>query len=217
MIPDTDLPDYYARRAGEYEKIYTKPERQADLASLRTWLREQLTGHAVLEVACGTGYWTQAICASAESIVATDINGQVLDIARHKTYTRDKVEFRIADAYTPGGLSGDFTAGFAGFWWSHVPKQRILSFLDCFHSKLRRNALVVFLDNNYVEGSSTPIARRDRDGNTYQTRKLENGAEFEVLKNFPTEAELKECVSGLAANIVVTGLKYFWCLRYTLR
>ena len=111
MIPDTDLPDYYARRAGEYEKIYTKPERQADLASLRTWLREQLTGHAVLEVACGTGYWTQAICASAESIVATDINGQVLDIARHKTYTRDKVEFRIADAYTPGGLSGDFTAG----------------------------------------------------------------------------------------------------------
>lgn len=41
-------------------------------------------------------------------------------------------------------------------------------------------------------------------------------AEFEVLKIFPTETELKECVCGPAANIVVTGLKYYWCLRYTL-
>src|SRR2546430_7051592 len=151
MIPDTDLPDYYARRAGEYEKIYTKPERQADLASLRIWLREQLTGHAVLEVACGTGYWTQAICASAESIVATDINEQVLDIARHKTYTRDKVEFRIADAYTPGGLSGDFTAGFSGFLGAHVSEQGVLCFLVCFPSKMRRNCVVRFFAHKYGE------------------------------------------------------------------
>jgi len=75
---------------------------------------------------------------------------------------------------------------------------------------------VLFFDNNYVEGSSTRIAREDSDGNTYQKRKLENGAEFEVLKNFPREAELKDSVSGKAANVVVTELKYYWCLRYTI-
>ena len=30
------LADYYARRAAEYERIYAKPERQADLAALRS-------------------------------------------------------------------------------------------------------------------------------------------------------------------------------------
>ncbi|HKI72854.1 MAG TPA: class I SAM-dependent methyltransferase [Verrucomicrobiae bacterium] len=216
MTLDVNLQHYYARRASEYEKIFAKPERQQDLASLRTLLRKQFAGHDVLEVACGTGYWTQFIGESARSILATDINEEVLEIARHKTYANRNVEFKIADAFTLDEVSGAFTAGFAGFWWSHLPKSRIPQFLDCFHSKLRPRALVLFLDNNYVEGSSTRIAREDSDGNTYQKRKLENGAEFEVLKNFPREAELKDSVSGKAANVVVTELKYYWCLRYTL-
>ena len=76
---------------------------------------------------------------------------------------------------------------------------------------------MVFLDNNYVEGSSTPVARRDSDGNTYQKRKLEEGAEFEVLKNFPTETELRASVNALADGVEVTQFKYYWFLRYTLR
>ncbi len=216
MTLDTNLPDYYARRASEYDKIFAKPERQQDLVSLRTLLRKQFAGRDVLEVACGTGYWTQVIGESARSILATDINEEVLEIAQHKTYANHNVEFKIADACTLNNVSGAFTAGLAGFWWSHLPKSRVAEFLDCFHSKLRPSALVLFLDNNYVEGSSTRIAREDSDGNTYQKRKLENGAEFEVLKNFPSEAELKDCVGNRAANVVVTKLKYYWCLRYTL-
>jgi len=54
----------------------------------------------------------------------------------------------------------------------------------------------VFFDNRYVEGSSTPISRRDAQGNTYQARKLDNGSAHEVLKNFPTERELIERASA---------------------
>ena len=61
----------------------------------------------------------------------------------------------------------------------------------------------MFLDNNYVEGSSTPIARRDSDGNTFQKRTLEDGAEFEVLKNFPTGTELCASVNGTADDEVL--------------
>ncbi len=216
MTLDTNLQRYYAQRASEYERIFAKPERQQDLASLQTLLRKQFAGHDVLEVTCGTGYWTQVIGETARSILATDINEEVLEIARHKAYTNHNVEFKIADAGTLDEVSGAFTAGFAGFWWSHLFKSRVAEFLDCFHSKLRPRALVLFLDNNYVEGSNSPIVRQDGDGNTYQRRKLENGAEFEVLKNFPNEAELKDCVGNRAANVVVTELKYYWCLRYTL-
>jgi demethylmenaquinone methyltransferase/2-methoxy-6-polyprenyl-1,4-benzoquinol methylase len=212
-----NLQDYYARRAGEYEKIFAKPERQPDLAALRTLLLALLAGRDVLETACGTGYWTRIVSGSARSILATDINEAVLEIARHKAYPNQNVEFKIADAYTLTNVAGRFSAGLAGFWWSHIPKQRLSRFLDCFQSRLCPGALVVFLDNNYVEGSSTPIARRDSEGNTFQTRKLEDGAEFEVLKNFPTETELRASVKAIADNIEVTQFQYYWCLRYTLR
>ena len=217
MKPARNLPDYYARRAGEYEKIFAKPERQPDLACLRTLLPGVVAGRDVLEVACGTGYWTPLISGSARSILATDINEEVLEIARHKTYPNHNAAFQIADAYTLANVTDRFSAGFAGFWWSHIPKQRLSHFLDCFHSKLSPGALVVFLDNNYVEGSSTPIARRDSDGNTFQKRKLEDGAEFEVLKNFPPETELYASVNSRADDVEVTQFKYYWCLRYTLR
>ncbi len=217
MKPASNLPHYYARRAGEYEKIFAKPERQADLAGLRTLLPGLFAGRDVLEVACGTGYWTPLISGSARSILATDINEEILEIARHKSYPKHNVEFKIADAYTLANVTGRFSAGFAGFWWSHIPKQRLFHFLDCFHSKLCPGGLVVFLDNNYVEGSSTAIARRDIDGNTFQKRKLENGAEFEVLKNFPAETELRASVTASADGLEVTQFKYYWCLRYTLQ
>ncbi len=213
---DVNLRNYYSRRASEYEKIYAKPERQAELASLRSNLSNRFAGLDVLEIACGTGYWTQVISESATSIVATDINEEVLAIARHKNYAGTKPAFQIADAYALNGLDRAFTAGFAGFWWSHLPKPRVPAFLERFQSRLTAGAIVVFLDNKYVEGSSTPIARRDGDGNTYQKRKLDDGTEHEVLKNFPTEAELRTCVGGLTEDIVVTQFKYYWCLSYRI-
>jgi demethylmenaquinone methyltransferase/2-methoxy-6-polyprenyl-1,4-benzoquinol methylase len=215
--PDGNLPAYYARRANEYERIYAKPERQQDLVSLSRLLPGLLAGQDVLEIACGTGYWTSLIAESARSILATDINQDVLEIARHKDFPNQNVSFQIADAYALAGLPGRFSAGFAGFWWSHVPKQRLSGFLDGLHAKLRPGASVVFLDNNYVEGSSTPIARRDSDGNTYQKRQLENGDAFEVLKNFPSGSDLRASVNAPADQVEVTQLTYYWCLRYTLR
>jgi ubiquinone/menaquinone biosynthesis C-methylase UbiE len=71
--------DYYSKRAREYERVYQKPERQADLGWLRATLRRELAGHRVLELACGTGYWTDAIAGTAASIHATDASTEVLE------------------------------------------------------------------------------------------------------------------------------------------
>ncbi|MCE7924117.1 MAG: hypothetical protein DYG98_13775 [Haliscomenobacteraceae bacterium CHB4] len=40
----TNLTEYYAKRAAEYEAIYAKPERQADLEAVATFLQEIFTG-----------------------------------------------------------------------------------------------------------------------------------------------------------------------------
>jgi len=216
MAEETDktMADYYARRASEYERVYQKPERQADLRRLADLLSTAFAGQDVLEVACGTGYWTQFIAKSARSIVATDINPEVFAIARQKEFGSCRVRFLESDAYSLSKIEASFTAGFHGFWWSHIPNQKIAAFLDSFHSALLKNALVVMIDNAYVEGSSTPISRRDRHGNTFQIRQLQDGSEHEVLKNFPSSSELRSRLHAHANYVRVTQLDYYWMVRY---
>ena len=87
-------------------------------------------------------------------------------------------------------------------------------FLRGFHQALAPGASVVFMDNVYVEGSSTPISRTDGDGNTYQVRRLNDGSTHEVLKNFPSAQELHAAVNGLGEQVQVEFLQYYWILRY---
>lgn len=208
------LQNYYSRRASEYEKIYQKPERQPDLARLKTMLGDLLCGQRILELACGTGYWTAVIAPIAQSVVATDTSEETIAIAKRKAYPPNRVQFIIADAYALDSVPGSFTAGFAGFWWSHIPKQRLPDFLDGFHRRLGDGAQVVFIDNRYVEGSSTPIAGQDRVGNTYQLRSLRDGSQHRVLKNFPGADDLRAALCGSSRGLEVSELDYFWCASY---
>ena len=209
-----DLVEYYRRRAREYEAIFAKPERQADLAVLRTLIPERLRGARVLEVACGTGYWTELIAPAAASVLATDLAEEPMRIAAAKRYPAS-VEFRSADAYALRGL-GRFDAAFAGFWWSHVPRGRIDAFLASLHGCLEPGARVLMLDNRYVPGSSTPVSSLDAEGNSYQLRRL-GDAEVRVLKNFPSEAELRAKLEPHAADFSLKELQYYWLVEYRLR
>jgi SAM-dependent methyltransferase len=209
------LLEYYGKRAVEYEQVYAKPERQPELAALTLLLQGLLAGHDVLELACGTGYWTAAVAPTARSLLATDVSPEVLELASQKSYPVGRVRLQLADAYAPEQIGGRFTAAFAGFWWSHVPRQELRRFLGPLHRRLGSGARVVLCDNRYVEGSSTPLSRTDADGNTYQRRGLQNGATYEVLKNFPSPDELDR-VLGVhgATDIALTELLYYWCVTY---
>jgi len=217
MSIDSSMVSYYAERAAEYERIYRKPERQADLRQLRNLVETEFSGTDVLEIACGTGYWTKVLARSAASVFAIDINEEALAIARSKPGNRQRVTFQRADAYALSMLPRRFTGGFSGFWWSHIPKAGLRSFLQGFHHALSSGAGVTFIDNAYVEGSSTPVSRTDEQGNTYQVRKLADGSTHEVRKNFPTKAELFAAVDGLATDVKVEFLQYYWILRYVSR
>ena len=212
--------DYYAARAPEYDAVYQKPERQADLRAIEAWLPAHFADAAVLEVACGTGYWTQFIAPLARRVLALDAAPETLRIASNRV-TAAHVQFEVGDAYALPSRIGSvqaFTAGFAGFWLSHVPKQRVQEFLRGLGAALEPGAKVVLIDNLYVEGSSTPISQRDGDddaGNTYQVRTLQNGSSHRVLKNFPSEAELRGAVVGLASELRYTAWQHFWALEFT--
>ncbi|BEU96880.1 class I SAM-dependent methyltransferase [Acidovorax sp. DW039] len=205
------MQDYYAARAKEYDQIYAKPERQADLRQMEAWLPSALAGRNVLEIACGTGYWTQFYAPQAQAVLAMDGAPQTLEIAR--TRVPANVTLAQGDAYQLAALEQrPWDAAFAGFWWSHIPRTRISAFLQGLHSVLQPGAKVVFMDNRYVPGSSTPISEPDADGDTYQQRPLRDGSTHRVLKNFPSREELLACVADDSANAQVTEWDYFWAL-----
>ena len=70
------------------------------------------------------------------------------------------------------------------------------------------------IDNAYFEGSSTPISDTDADGNTYQIRKLQDRCQYKVLRNFPTEAILRNFLSVQAMDITVKFVQYSRLVEY---
>ena len=207
---------YYAQRAAIYERVYHKPERQRDLRAMEAWLPAQFSGRRVLEIACGTGWWIPHGARDAASWLATDLNPETMAIAQAKALP-PTVRFATVDAYTLQGLGDQrFDAAFAGFWWSHVPLARLRPWLAILHARLEPGAVVVMLDNRFSDDSSTPISRRDADGNTYQLRPLEDGSEHEVLKNFPSRDDVLAAIAPCARDAVWTDHDYYWTLRYAL-
>ena len=208
--------DYYRRRATYYERVYQKPERQTDLRAIEAWLPEVFKGRRVLEVACGTGWWTPFGAVDALSWLATDLSPETMEVARVKAMPA-QVRFETVDAYSLAELGArSFDGAFAACWWSHVPLTRLAGWLATLHARLEPGARVVMLDNRFVPTSSTPLSRRDGDGNTYQRRTLDDGTVHEVLKNFPTREQAVALLGARARDPQWTAYQHYWVLSYLL-
>lgn len=210
-----NLAEYYAKRATYYEAHYHLPERQNDLQTLRFAVKRLLSEHDVLEIACGTGFWTEVIAETARKITAVDINHAVLDMAQKKYYPKENVRFKQENAYILDDISGTFTAGFIGFWFSHIAKEKMPIFLNNFTRNLLPNAFVMIIDD--TREVSHPDSYIDSHGNTYQIRRLIDNQQYEILKNFYTEKELIKIVDPIATDVSFKHLKYYWSLCFRLR
>jgi SAM-dependent methyltransferase len=214
-VGSAEMHAYYAARAPYYDAVYAKPERANDTAFLQGHLPERLAGRSVLEIACGTGYWTQHIAPHTSRMLASDGTPEPLAFARLRPGCA-AVDFRLLDAYELPDELGQFNAAFAGLWFSHVPKGLREAFLKGLHARLQPGARVILIDNNEVQCRELPIAETDGDGNTWQHRTLRDGATHRVLKNFPSEAELRALLTGQVARCEYRMLDNFWLLEYEL-
>ena len=214
--------DYYAQRAAYYERVYAKPERQADLRAMKAALPAYFENKNALEIACGTGYWTPYAAAKSKSWLATDLNIETLNVARAKpelsTHAPSGLRWAITDAYTLTELSDKtFNAAFAGGWWSHVSLAQLPAWLHTLHARLLPGSTVVILDNSFVQTSNLPITRKDAEGNTYQNRTLDDASVQEVLKNFPTHKQAFALIEPYAQSTRWLAFEHYWMLIYTLK
>ncbi|MCX6257148.1 MAG: methyltransferase domain-containing protein [Bacteroidia bacterium] len=212
---NTDLITYYKERANEYENIYLKPERQDDLKSATLILQNIFTNRSIFEIACGTGFWTEKIAQTSTSVFATDINKELIEIAQQKKYGKASVSFGIEDIYQLP-VKTIYESLFGGFIWSHIKLQDIDKFLESVNNSIIPGGLIVFMDNNFVEGSNHPITGTDDAGNTFQKRKLEDGTTHLVIKNFPTEIFIKTKLNEIVSDLKFINLKFYWILTYKI-
>lgn len=206
-----DLISYYNDRAKEYDKVYEIPEEQEDLVKATELFQNIFSNKSVLEIACGTGYWTEHISKTASLIFATDINESVIDIARARDF-RDNVSFDVVDM---NNLTADkkFDGLFGGFIWSHILFQDIDKWLNKLKDQIIGNGDIVFIDSRQVNGLAHDkkwTKRVDDFGNTFQTRMLANGTTHEVLKNFPSKEYLIDKLSKISSDINIIDLKHYW-------
>ncbi len=204
---------YYSARAVVVRRVRVKSERRTDIEFLREHLPRRISGRSLLEVACGTGYWTQFLAPVASKCVVTDGTAEPLEFAKLRPGASE-AEFHLADAFALPSRLGAFEAAFAGLWFSHVPIERRNEFFQSLHARLLPGARVVFLDNSEVQCRELPIAERDAHGNTFQHRSLRDGSIHRVLKNFPAEEELRTLVSSVSRSCDFRALENFWLFEY---
>ena len=168
----------------------------------------------VLEVACGTGYWTEKIAKAANMITAVDISDETLEIAREKRIKGAEVKFIQGDAYNLQEIEGAFNAGCANFWFSHIPKIRINEFLNQFHKKIGKNSVVFLADNIYVGGIGGKLVKKENDENTYKARELSDGNTYEIIKNYFNKSELRSIFEPKSKELKIHIGECFWWVQY---
>ena len=173
-------------------------------------------GHKVLELGCGTGYWTETLACSAESVLAIDTSPEMLALARARVDAAS-VEFQQGDAFALPDMVGRFTACFAGFFWSHVKREDQEKYLKQLRAKLGKEVLLVLIDDNFVEEATPPIARTDLDGNTFQIFATPSGNRHEVMRNYPADSSLRKRFASHVREVRIERLEHYWILTGRLK
>jgi ubiquinone/menaquinone biosynthesis C-methylase UbiE len=213
---DEALRRYYDEQANVYDDMYMRSDSvwRRELQAVADAMTKALSGRRVLEVACGTGFWTEIVAKVARHVVAIDVSEKMLTIAQKRKTPSANVEYSHGDAYALAEIPGEFDAGLANFWFSHVPKARIDEFLNDFHKKLEKTAVVFMADNVYIPGIGGQLITKVGVEDTFKLREGSDGSKYEVLKNYHNHGTLRRLLSPKTLDLEVHESKYFWWVKY---
>ncbi len=213
------LGNYYRELSKELaarpERIHSVPERQREFAQLVRKSCLFARRSSVLELACGIGFWTEKMAPHASSIFATDICEEALAIARQRI-SSPIVRFARADAMSLELHELNCNRVFGGFWLSHIKRLSLANFFDRFHRHLSPGTDALFVENEYPDRQSRPFESVTHEGDTYELRRLKDGSEHLVLKNYFTDGELLESLGPRAEGVQIERTAYYWSVRYRL-
>jgi 2-polyprenyl-3-methyl-5-hydroxy-6-metoxy-1,4-benzoquinol methylase len=214
---------YYRARAGEYDQsmrqlgrylsmggnIAGRPgdEDGTEIAALLEALEGIRPIDTVLELACGTGWWTQWLAQHARHVTAIDAAEEMLALNRERVGAAN-VQYVLADVFT-WRTDRRYDLVFFAFWLSHVPHDRFAEFWRLVRETLAPNGRVFFIDELDTEENRGMEKRLE--GETV-LRELEDGRKFRAVKVFYEPAELEAKLRALGWRIEVrpVGRRFYW-------
>ena len=197
---------YYRARAGEYDQWFLRQGRYdrgadanarwfAEAAQVEAALEAFAPKGRVLEMACGTGLWTRHLVRGADNVTALDASPEVLEINQARVQD-PKVRYAEADLlnWTPDGV---YDMVFFSFWLSHVPPERFESFWALVQRCLAPGGRVFLVDSRHDATSTAADHTLEEADSETQTRRLNDGREFRIVKVFHQPEALAQKLAGL--------------------
>jgi len=212
---------YYRARASEYDEWFLRQGRYdygpehtrqwfAEVGEVARALDEFNPGGHVLELACGTGWWTERLVRYAASLTAVDASPEVLALNRARL-GEAKVRYVQADlfAWTP---DTQYDVVFFSFWLSHVPPERFAYFWNLVRSCLVAGGRFFLVDSARNPTSSARDQALPSAESTLSHRRLNDGREFDIVKVFyePPELERRLTDLGWQAQIRATANHFIY-------
>ena len=200
MQPVREVAEYYDSLAKGYHRRsgYEKENDTEGFKEIERLIADLFTDRDVLEIACGTGYWTAMIARVARSVMATDLNRSMITEAERLLSGCGNVLFSEADAYSLKNINRMFSGAVSVLWWCHMPKESIPVFLNALHSKLIPGARVLHVCQ--LEDLDSINHMIDPNGDTIALRKSEERV-YEIVKNIPSEPYLREMLGIVARDV----------------
>ena len=202
--------DWFFRR-GEYDHGAEWNRRwHTEVGALRQVLDAARPSGRVLELACGTGLWTERLAPHATELTCVDASPEVIALNR-KRVGAEHVDYVCADLFRwQPPRRYDFV--FFGFWLSHVPAGAFIPFWSMVARALVPGGRVFFADSRnhpasreggYADWAPETPPTRSR-------RRLRDGREFEIVKIFYRPEELEAQLRSLGWRVAVRGTPTFF-------
>lgn len=219
----TDQIAYYRARAREYDETMRQLGRYVSLGGSVPGRSDDEDGNevaivlealdrlrpfdTVLELASGTGWWTQWLAPHARHVTAVDAAEEMLALNRERVNAAN-VQYVLADVFN-WKPDRQFDLVFFGFWLSHVPRDQFAGFWQLVRDSLAPGGRVFFIDELGTEETRALETRVDED---VVLRTLEDGRQFRAVKVFYQPSELEAEMRALGWNIQVraAGRRFYW-------
>jgi demethylmenaquinone methyltransferase/2-methoxy-6-polyprenyl-1,4-benzoquinol methylase len=211
---------FYRARAPEYDEWWQRrgpyqrgQEEMAEWDSQVAAIDSALTTFAatgnVLEMAGGTGWWTQRLERTADRLTVLDGSPEALALNRERARRRD-INYEVADLFE-WRPDDSYDVVFFSFWLSHVPRRRFGEFWSLVRSCLVPDGRVFLIDNRQ---DPTPRSRvRDpyvvEYGIDVHVRELSDGSRYRVVKVMYEPVELQSLLEAHGWRAGIEATRWF--------
>lgn len=213
---------YYRARAQEYDQwFYRQGRYDMGDANNQQWFAEVEAVKAdltvfnpsgeVLELASGTGIWTEQLLRYSQQITCVDASPEMIAIHKaklespHIDYLQDDLfQWRPAQQYD---------VVFFSFWLSHVPADKLVPFLKTVREALKPGGRVFMLDSQRTPLSTARNHVLPEQGDILE-RKLNDGRAFSIVKVFYSADKLQSAFNnaGLLVDVRLTETFFIYAL-----